>query len=108
VPWYGELNGKTNAKEELEVKLALRDVKMTLIDPCEQAEVTFEGTLEPLVSNGKKNGLNPGHLTYEGKGGNTGHLISPLLRLESEAVALLYISGETKSVGEKVQLINAE
>ena len=101
LPWYGEL-------EEPEpglVKEKLSNVVLLMNCPNQGLELSFTGTLEPTIVNGKKNGLFPGHLTFEGQGGKTGLLRAFVL---PEAEEPLYVSGELAEVGTGEQLINTE
>jgi alpha-tubulin suppressor-like RCC1 family protein len=105
LPWKGEVIEGPNAEKTTSLKLKIKPVHMALVLPCEKFEVPMEGTLEPIIVNGSKNGLKPSHLLFEGKGGSTGSLIVPQFFTERE----VFVSGEMKLVGTgSQQLINAE
>jgi alpha-tubulin suppressor-like RCC1 family protein len=99
LPWTGEV---IEASEKRKLRF---NPHMTLVEPCEKLEFPMEGTLEPIIVNGSKNGLKPSHLSFEGKGGSTGHLIVPSFFTERE----VFISGEMKIDGtSSQQLVAAE
>jgi hypothetical protein len=103
MPWKGEVIEGTEKKRHLKIS----GVHMTLVAPCEKFEIPMEGTLEPFITNGTKNGLHPSSLTFEGKGGatQTGHLIVPQFFTERE----VFVSGKMTMAGtSSQQLITAE
>jgi hypothetical protein len=104
LPWKGEVTEGTEKKRHLKIS----GVHMTLVDPCDGFEIPMEGTLEPFITNGTKNGLHPSSLTFEGKGGaiQTGHLIvGSFPPTENE----VFVSGKMTIVGTSAQqLITAE
>jgi hypothetical protein len=103
LPWKGEVIEGPNAEKTTSLKDKLGPVHMDLVLPCEKFEVPMEGTLEPIIVNGTKNGLKPSHLQFEGKGGSTGHLMWALPERE------VFVSGEMKLLGtSSQQLITAE
>jgi hypothetical protein len=107
LPWKGEVIEGLNAEKSIALKVKLSPVQMNLVEPCEKFEIPMEGTLEPILVNGTKNGLKPSHLTFEGKGGTTGHLINPAGITQTERE--VFVSGEMKILGTAgQQLITAE
>jgi alpha-tubulin suppressor-like RCC1 family protein len=105
LPWTGEVIEGLNAEKSIALKVKLSPVQMNIVEPCEKFEVPMEGTLEPILTNGSRNGLKPSHLTFEGKGGTTGSLIVPQFFTERE----VFVSGEMKILGSgNQQLVVAE
>lgn len=103
LPWSGEA---------IEPEPGLREIRthgvaVTIIDPCIPIELLFQGELTPIAENGKKNGLYPGKLIFEGKGGLTGHLVSPELSSINEQ-NIGYTYGNLSTLGTNEQLINTE
>lgn len=105
LPWSGEVVQEETGEKLRKIKT--HGIKVTIVAPCFQLEVPFEGALEPIATNGAKNGLHASHLTFEGKGGKTGFLVSPVLPSSSEE-NVGYTIGEVKTSGTSVELINAE
>jgi hypothetical protein len=106
LPW--QVVAKRNA-ETGKVAEQIQNIKLLVNCPAETLEIPYEGTLEPFLVNGSKNGLHPSHLEFEGKGGKTGHLVTRDLGNGGELEeADLFVSGEMILVGEKEQLISAE
>ncbi len=85
------------------------NVRLIVVDPCEPAEIQFEGTLRPYLTNGVKNGLFPSHLEFVGgKDSVTGQLTSPSLPSAEEG-NVAYVSGNARLSGNSAnQLITAE
>jgi alpha-tubulin suppressor-like RCC1 family protein len=107
LPWKGEVIEGLNAEKSISLKVKLSPIEMNLVEPCEKFEIPMAGTLEPILVNGSKNGLKPSHLMFEGKGGTTGHLITPAGVTQTERE--VFVSGEMKILGTSTQqLINAE
>jgi hypothetical protein len=99
LPWPTEMN-EVETEKVKSLADRITNIGLTLVLPCEPlpSEFEFSGTLEPKVINGVRNGLSPMHLTFEGKGGHTGHLtgnMTALLRTEKET----FVSGETAVLG---------
>jgi hypothetical protein len=105
LPWTGEVV-QEEAGEKLK-KIKTNGIKVTIVMPCLNLEIPFEGALEPIATNGAKNGLNPSHLTFQGKGGKTGFLTTTKLGTAEEN-NIGYTIGEVVTVGPDVELINAE
>jgi hypothetical protein len=111
LPWPAELTapeGRTSLRIGDTEKLPLAPVKFYVECPKELFDVLYEGTLEPHIVNGTKNGLKPSHLEFEGEGGKTGHLKSPDIFGGKEPESLLFIKGELPLLGTGQQLITAE
>jgi hypothetical protein len=106
LPWSGEAIEVAEGVEKIK-KIKTNGIKVTIVAPCDSAEVPFEGALEPIATNGSKNGLKASHVTFEGKGGRTNFLTSKVLPVEKEE-NIGYTIGEVKSVGSNVQLITLE
>jgi alpha-tubulin suppressor-like RCC1 family protein len=100
LPWHTEMNEVETEKVKSLVD-KITKIGLTLVNPCSQPapfEYEFEGTLEPKVLNGTKNGLSPTKLKFEGKGGHTGHLMGNVFAFEpSEKEA--FLSGEVPVIG---------
>jgi hypothetical protein len=102
LPWSGEAIEEGSEKLR---KIRTRGIKVTIVAPCFSVEVPFEGVLEPLATNGAKNGLKASHVSFETCGGRTGFLTSPALPTEKQQGCVI---GELKSIGTSVQLITVE
>lgn len=103
LPWTGEAIEPEPGLREVKT----HGVKVTIIDPCIPIELPFEGELDPIAENGKKNGLFPGKLVFEGKGGKTHYLTTPDLPTTNEE-NIGYTFGELSTLGTSEQLINTE
>jgi hypothetical protein len=115
IPWSGE----AIEPEPGLVKVKTHGVKIDIVIPpstgggaecpTEGLELPFEGELEPIAENGKKNGLNPSIIKLEGKGGRTGLLTTPDLP-PSEEDNLGYTISEPSltTLGTKEQLVNLQ
>jgi alpha-tubulin suppressor-like RCC1 family protein len=111
VPWESEMSEAENTEKTKKfLKDKISKVGLTMDLPCEPlpGEYRFTGTLEPIVENGIGNGLSPTHLKFEGKGGQTGHLLSLNFPTLNEAEREVYVSGELTIVGSSQQLITGE
>jgi hypothetical protein len=106
LPWSGEATEIEEGIEKIK-KIKTNGIRVTIVAPCDSAEIPFEGALEPIAINGTKNGLKASHVLFEGKGGRTNHLTSPVLPVEKEE-NIGYTIGELKSIGSNVQLITLE
>jgi hypothetical protein len=105
LPWPGE----TFTPETGKSAVKLRKMKLFLDCPSEGLELPFTGFLEPRVTNGIKNGLFTSHLVFEGKGGKTSFLTSPLIDGGNEVPeSELFFSGELAMLGTSQQLITLE
>lgn len=104
LPWSGEAIEVTEGLETF-TKIKTHGIKVTIVAPCVPIEVPFEGALEPIATNGKKNGLQASHVTFQGEGGKTGHLVAKSL---PEGGQNGYTTGELKSIGSLVQLITLQ
>jgi hypothetical protein len=93
-------------------RLKISKMKLYLDCPAEAPELEYTGSLEPLIANGAKNGMNPSHLAFEGKGGKTGSLIcTPVGPPPCGSLGEggeLFVSGELTTLGAKEELITAE
>jgi hypothetical protein len=113
LPWPSEpvtVEGKTRMKI-LGPRGAETGLKFLINAPEETGgpfEVPYEGTLEPRLVNGTKNGLKPSHLEFEGEGGKTGFLKTPDICGGECAMSDLYIKGELLLLGSMQQLVTAE
>jgi hypothetical protein len=67
LPWSGEAVEEEGTEKRKKFKM--NRVRLTIVAPCFNIEQPVEGTLEPYVINGSKNGLHPTHLEFPGKGG---------------------------------------
>jgi hypothetical protein len=106
LPWSGEAIAEEGG-ERLR-KIRTHGILMTLVMPCLNLEVPFEGALEPIATNGTKNGLNPSHLTFQPKGGKTGFLATTKLGT-SEEDRNGYVIGELTDIGASgLELVTAE
>jgi hypothetical protein len=105
LPWNGEVI-KEETGEKL-TKIKTHGISVTIVMPCLNLEVPFEGVLEPISVNGLGNGLTPSHLVFQGKGGKTGFLTTTKLGTAEEN-NIGYTIGEVASVGASVELITAE
>jgi hypothetical protein len=101
LPWPAE----TAAPEAGVSRLAISRIGVTLECPAEAYAVKFVGGLEPRIVNGAKNGLNPSHLVFEGKGGKTGSLECANGLCDEVG---LFLSGELTILGTREELITAE
>lgn len=99
LPWQSE------GTEKPEAGLSISGVKLTVVAPCFSLEVPFEGTLEPQVINGTKNGLKPSRLVFGGTSPRV--LTTKDLPTEKEQNTLSVV-GEAKFNGESVQLVTLE
>jgi hypothetical protein len=89
-------------------KLPERPVKFLVNCPGEGFEVPYEGTLQPRMVDGTKNGLKPSHLHFEGSEGSR-HLITPDICGGECAMADLSVEGEVTMLGTTTQqLVTAE
>jgi hypothetical protein len=101
LPWPGELTERVNTGEIKEGYLKARSIRLTLVCPVMALEIPFDGTLEPRLENGAKNGLHPSRLVFKGKETGpteTGALISQSLE-ETEKQNVGYVSGEVTVMG---------
>jgi hypothetical protein len=89
-------------------KTPIEPVKFLVNCPGEGFEVPYEGTLQPRMVNGTKNGLKPSHLIFEGEGGKTGYLITPDICGGECSMANVTVEGELTILGTTQQLITAE
>jgi hypothetical protein len=105
LPWTGELAEKE--VPEMQRTLKIWTPLLTVVMPCLNLEVPFEGRLEPVFVNGIGNGLTPSHLQFQGKGGKTGFLTTNKLGTEKED-NIAYLTGELATVGGEVQLLTAD
>jgi hypothetical protein len=105
LPWTGELAEKEVPEKRRTLKISTP--LLTVVMPCLNLEVPFEGVLEPLFVNGIGNGLTPSHLQFQGKGGTTGFLTTNKLGTEKED-DIAYLSGELATVGGDVELLTAD
>lgn len=105
LPWSGEVV-KEETGEKL-TKIKTHGIAVTIVMPCLNLEIPFEGALEPISYNGLGNGLSPSHLVFQGKGGKTGFLTTTKLGTQEED-NIGYTIGEVASVGTQVELITAE
>jgi hypothetical protein len=105
LPWTGEAVEEEGGEKLKKIKT--HGIKVTIVAPCLSIEIPFEGALEPISVNGAKNGLHASHLTFEGKGGRTGFLTTPIFGAEKEE-NIGYTSGEVTVIGQGVQLISVE
>lgn len=104
LPWQGEVGEPESGVRSL----TYTNIRILFNCPSQGLELPFEGTLEPHLVNGAKNGLHPSHLKYEGKGGKTGHLTTFDLPEKNEE-NVLNVSGELTLLGSGGQeLITAE
>jgi hypothetical protein len=105
LPWPAELITSQTGKPALK----MRKMRITLVCEEEGFELPFTGYLEPPIVNGAKNGMNPSHIVFEGKGGLTSYLVSPYIEggLETEN-SELFFSGELTTLGTGEELITAE
>jgi hypothetical protein len=112
LPWPAQTVTTPEAATALKIgdteKLPLEPVKFIVNAPEELFEVPYEGTLEPRIVNGTRNGLKPSHLEFEGEGGKTGFLKSPAIFGGKEPEADLFIKGELTLLGTGPQLVTAE
>jgi hypothetical protein len=105
LPWPSELISDEAGKSALK----MRKMKLFLGCPAEAFVVPFGGYIEPPVVNGVKNGLNPSHIVFEGKGGHTSYLVSPDIEGGKETEnSDLFFSGELTTLGTGEELITAE
>jgi hypothetical protein len=88
-------------------KLPEQPVKFLVNCPGEIFEVPYEGTLQPKLVNGSKNGLKPTHLRFENSE-KTGYLITPDICGGECSMADLTVEGEVTMLGTSQQLIAAE
>jgi hypothetical protein len=105
LPWTGEAV-EEEGSEKLK-KFKTNGIRVTIVAPCFNAEIPFEGALEPIAINGAKNGLHASHLTFEGKGGKTNFLTSPVLPSKN-GENIGYTIGEVKTIGTAIQLVTIE
>jgi hypothetical protein len=98
LPWSGEL--VEEEATEKRKKFKINGVKLTVVAPCFSLEVPSQGTLEPYVINGTKNGLKPTNLEFPGKGG--------LDICEGGKCREVESPGSLALVGTSVQLVTAE
>lgn len=113
LPWRGEAVGPEGSS-----KLKIGNMKVYEvvppstgggICPIEGLELPWEGQVEPMTENGKKNGLFPGDIKFEGKGGGTGFLTSSALpSMEEDNIAYLISTPYLTLTGQKEQLVNLE
>jgi alpha-tubulin suppressor-like RCC1 family protein len=126
LPWLGQLVEGTG--EELpEARLRIHGVTLTWVSPSTGAEVTFEGTLEPSVVNGARNGLSPSHLEFAGASSTSGFIgresgLTARSLPTTEGDNILYVRSygappelvenssvrSPRLVGEEIQLIQAK
>jgi hypothetical protein len=106
LPWSGEAVEVLEGVEKVN-KIKTNGIRVTLVAPCFSVEIPFEGALEPIAINGSHNGLKASHVAFEGKGGRTGHLESPVLPTKNEE-NIGYVIGELNSIGSGVQLITLQ
>jgi hypothetical protein len=105
LPWLGESFSPEAGKNSINIK----KMRITWDCPEEGFELPFTGNLEPSITNGVKNGLNPTHLRFEGKGGKTSFLTSPLIEGGAETEnSEMFLSGELTVLGTSEQLISLE
>jgi len=77
--------------------------------PTEGLELPFEGELEPIAENGKKNGLNPSIIKLEGKAGRTSLLTTPdLPAFEEDNLGYTISEPNLTTLGTEEQLVNLE
>jgi hypothetical protein len=88
-------------------KLPEQPVKFLVNCPGEGFEVPYEGTLQPRLVNGTKNGLKPSHLRFENSE-KTGFLITPDICGGECAMADMTVEGEVTMLGTGQQLITGE
>ena len=105
LPWQEEVFREESGEKLRHVKI--KEVKLTLVMPCLNLELPFEGTLEPIYRDGDRNGLSPSRLVFQGKGGTTSFLTTKALGTGEEENALHFV-GEVAQDGTSVQLITAE
>jgi hypothetical protein len=97
LPWSGE--AVEEGTEKLK-KLKTNGFKLTMVAPCFNLELPVEGTPEPRIINGTKNGLKPTLLEFPAKGG--------LDICEGGKCREVESPGSLAMVGTTVQLITAE
>jgi hypothetical protein len=109
LPWESEMY-ETETEKQKFLKDKIENIFLTLVLPCEplKGEYRFTGTLEPLVVNGAGSGLAPTHMTFQGKGGQTGHLNAISFPTLQESEKVTPVSGELTMMGSKEELIQAE
>jgi hypothetical protein len=89
-------------------KLPAQPVKFLVNCPGEGFEVPYEGTLQPHMINGTKNGLKPSHLVFESSE-KTGFLKTPDICGGECSMADLTVEGEVTMLGTaSQQLVTAE
>jgi hypothetical protein len=104
VPWPAELISSAG-----HTAMNVRKMRIVWLCPEEAFELPFTGNLEPRIVNGTKNGLNPSHIVFEGKGGNTSFLTSPFIEGGAETEnSEFVVSGELAILGTGEELITAE
>jgi hypothetical protein len=109
LPWQGEGTEELEGSE-LVKRVVINGVKLTVVAPCDNAEIPFEGTLELNETNGSRNGLKPMHMEIVPiikRPSVGGCLTSKLLPTEKEENSACLI-GEVRDTGEGMQLITLE
>jgi hypothetical protein len=73
LPWAEETIREEAGERQRKVRI--HDILITVVLPCMNLEVQFEGNnIEPISENGIGDGLSPSHRVFQGKGGKTGFL----------------------------------
>jgi hypothetical protein len=101
LPWPGKLT-----ETEKQTRL-ITEPLLTVVMPCLNLEVVFEGVLEPLFVNGIGNGLTTSHLQF-GSGTRCRGCVLFTTGLGTEPEANIgYFTGEAAMIGANVELITA-
>jgi hypothetical protein len=104
LPWPAALLEPTLPREHGELRFIMKTLTLTVVAPCDAAEFSFEGSFEPTLLNGVKNGLNPTRLAYTKE---SERLISRALPPENNENVLL-LSGQIQILGGEEQLLSGE
>jgi hypothetical protein len=112
LPWPGRLVSMPESAVGFHMgnteKLPVQPVKFLVNCPGEGFEVPYEGTLQPHMINGARNGLKPSHLVFESSE-KTGFLKTPDICGGECSMADLTVEGEVTMLGtSSQQLLTAE
>jgi hypothetical protein len=112
LPWPAHTVTTAEATTALKMgnteKLPAEPVKFVVECPGELFQAPYEGTLQPHIINGSRNGLKPSHLAFESSE-KTGYLRTPDICGGECDLATLTVEGELTMLGtSSQQLVTAE